>query len=96
MNEEDELEDEEAQQKLEELYKIKQDITQSELLLGDLQLKIGELRLKFEKSRLEYLQMYSVAKELELEKKENNLKAIEIDKLLFLERQEKNKQKEKK
>ena len=33
---------EETQQKLEELYKIKQDITQLELLLGKL---LGDLRL---------------------------------------------------
>ena len=73
-----------ANQLLEDMVKIKTDIEHTELILDS-------LKIKYKNTQKEYSEIYGLtteAKEFELEKKDKQRLAWEIDKVLFLERQQ--------
>ena len=73
-----------ANKLLENMVKIRTDIEHFELILES-------LKIKYKNTQKEYSKIYGLtteAKEIELEKKENQRLAWEIDKALFLERQQ--------
>ena len=74
-----------ANKLLENMIKIKTDIEHFEIILE-------ALKIKYKYTQKEYSKIYGLtteAKEIEIEKKENQRIAWEIDKALFLERQQK-------
>ena len=76
-----------AIQLLENMDQIKKDIENVELLLESLQ-------IKYKNNQLEYSKIYgltTVAKDIEIDKKEKQRVAWELDRFLFLERQNKDK-----
>lgn len=73
-----------ANKLLEDMVKIKTDMGQFEIILES-------LKIKYKDTQKEYSKIYGLtteAKEIELEKKEKQRLAWEIDKALFLERQQ--------
>lgn len=77
-----------AFQLLEDMVKIKIDIEKFEFILNS-------LKLKYKNTQNEYSKIYgstTVAKEFELERKEKQRLAWELDKALFLERQQEKQQ----
>jgi hypothetical protein len=73
-----------ANKLLENMVKIKTDIEHFELILES-------LKIKYKNTQKEYSKIYGLtteAKEIELDKKEKQRLAWEIDKALFLERQQ--------
>ena len=73
-----------ANKLLEDMVKIKKDMEHFEIILES-------LKIKYKDTQKEYSKIYGLtteAKEIELEKKENQRLAWEIDKALFLERQQ--------
>ncbi len=73
-----------ANQLLEEMVKIKTDIEHFELILDS-------LKIKYKNTQKEYSKIYgstTMAKEVEFERKEKQRLAWELDKALFLERQQ--------
>ena len=77
-----------AFQLLEDMVKIKIDIEKFEFILNS-------LKLKYKNTQNDYSKIYgstTVAKEFELERKEKQRLAWELDKALFLERQQEKQQ----
>ena len=77
-----------AFQLLEDMVKIKIDIEKFEFILNS-------LKLKYKNTQNDYSKIYgstTVAKEFELERKEKQRLAWELDKALFLERQQERQQ----
>ena len=73
-----------ANKLLENMVKIRTDIEHFELILES-------LKIKYKNTQKEYSKIYGLtteAKEIELEKKEKQRRAWEIDTALFLERQQ--------
>ena len=73
-----------ANKLLKDMVKIKTDIKHFEIILES-------LKIKYKNTQKEYSNIYALtteAKEIELEKKEKQRIALEIDKALFLERQQ--------
>ncbi len=73
-----------ANKLLEDMVKIKTDMEHFEIILES-------LKIKYKDTQKEYSKIYGLtteAKEIELEKKEKQRLAWEIDKALFLERQQ--------
>jgi hypothetical protein len=73
-----------ANKLLKDMVKIKTDIEHFEIILKS-------LKIKYKDTQTEYSNIYALtteAKEIELEKKEKCRQAWEIDKALFLERQQ--------
>jgi hypothetical protein len=73
-----------ANKLLEDMVKIKTDMEHFEIILE-------ALKIKYKDTQKEYSKIYGLtteAKEIELERKEKQRRAWEIDKVLFLERQQ--------